>query len=143
MLVTATRGSCITTYWPNARNDDDDDVVDACNFSESKTQVHERTVAAMATVARICHCPQNSLHSPLIPLHSSLNHSPPELDGVSGESGLGSGGEWSATLPLHSPLELGGVSGESGVELGESGVSSGGGQWQTRATVNGSRLHRN
>ena len=43
-----------------------------------------------------------------------------------GESGESSGGEWSATLPLHSPLELGGVSGESGVELGESGVSSGG-----------------
>ena len=38
---------------------------------------------------------------------------------------MSSGGEWSATLSLHSPLELGGVSGESGVELGESGVSSG------------------
>ena len=84
-------------------------------------------------MARICHCPQNSLHFPLIPLYSPLNHSPPELDGVSGESGLGlgesgvsSGGE-SATLSLHSPLELGGLSlsGESGVELGESGVSSG------------------
>ena len=35
------------------------------------------------------------------------------------ESGVSSGGEWSATLPLHSPLELGGVSGESGVELGK------------------------
>ena len=43
-----------------------------------------------------------------------------------GESGVSSGGEWSTTLPLHSPPELDGVSGESGVGLGESGVSSGG-----------------
>ena len=70
------------------------------------------------TVARICHLPQNSLHFPLIPLHSPL-----ELGGVSGESGvtvlhstLPQNSLHSPLIPLHSPLKHHRVLGESGVQ---------------------------
>ena len=63
---------------------------------------------------------------PYLPPPPELTPLSPNSTPLSPETPPSSRGEWSATLSLHSPLELG-VSGESGVELGESGVSSGGG----------------
>ena len=63
---------------------------------------------------------------PYLPLPPELTPLSPNPTPLSPETPSSSGGEWSATLSLHSPPGLDGVSGESGVGLEESGVSSGG-----------------